>query len=327
MADAFVGTTGNASTFHVTALDLYVRWYLARNHTFRQVATVHPVDPAHNYKTVTLTMYGELPFDTSTISETVNPDSIDIAATRQVSVTMNEYGKTVKRTLLGDATSWNRTLPADIVTMLTENAATTMDRLARAALDGATNVGYVNAGNYTLTDPTLGSYDELNATAIAAARSRLQARRARPKMGSNYLGIIHPDVQFDILREAGANTWHSPHVNVDTSAIYAGVVGTYAGVDFLVTDQVNVVDADPGGGVTNLYTSYFLADEALLEATAIEPHIVVGEQIDPMKRIQPVSWHALTGFSIFRQNSIELVKTVSGLGAAAINPGTYDPKA
>jgi N4-gp56 family major capsid protein len=324
MVDAFIGTTGNASVFHVTALDLALNWYLARNSVFRQTVTKHPVDPAHNYKAVTLTMYGELAPQTATLSETVNPDSIDIAATRQVTVTMNEKGLTLKHTLLGDVTSWNGNLPADLVKELIYNATISVDLLVRTVLDGATNVFYRTTGDVLQTaDPGDATRGTLNAKAISAAVTNLRTRRSRPMAGSNFLGIIHPDVAFDVRVEAGANTWHSPHVNVDTGPIYSGVTGSYAGADFIETDQCQtaVPTAD------TVYTCYFVGHEAVLEASKIEPHIVVGEVTDPMRRIMPVSWHGLLGHSLFRQNSVQLVKVESGLGAVAVNPGTYDPKA
>lgn len=324
MVDAFIGTTGNASVFHVTALDLALNWYLARDSRFRQVVSKHPVSPAHNYKAVTLTMYGELAPQTGVLSETVNPDSIDIAATRQVTVTMNEHGLTLKHTLLGDVTSWNGMLPGDLVRELTHNAVISVDQLVRTVLDTATNVFHRTTGDVLqVADPGDATRGTLNAKAIAAAVTNLRTRRSRPMSGANFLGIIHPDVAFDIRTEAGANTWSAPHVNVDTGAIYSGVTGSYAGADFIETDQCTT--ATPTAD--RVYTCYFVGHEAVLEASKIEPHIVVGEVVDPMKRVIPVSWHGLLGFSMFRQNSVQLVKVESGLGAIAVDPGTYDPKA
>lgn len=325
MADAFIGLTGNASVFHVTALDLALNWYLARNSVFRQVATKHPVDPAHNYKAVTLTMYGELPPQTSILSETVNPDSIDIATTRQVTVTMDERGLTLKHTLLGDVTAWNGNLPADLVKELIYNAGISVDALVRTVLDTATNVFYRTTGDVLQTaDPGDATRGTINAKAIAAAVTNLRTRRSRPMAGQNFLGIIHPDVAFDIRTEVGANSWSGPHVyGEDIQAVYNGVTGSFAGADFIETDQCTT--ATPVSD--RVYTCYFVGHEAVLEAVKIEPHIVVGEVVDPMKRIMPVSWHGLLGYAMFRQNSVQLFKCESGLGAIAVNPGTYDPKA
>jgi hypothetical protein len=181
----------------------------------------------------------------------------------------------------------------------------------------------VNTGALQVADPGDATRGTLTAKAVAAAVSNLRTRRSRPMSGENFLGIIHPDVAFDLRVEAGANTWFSPRVFNDASDIYNGVTASFAGADFIETEQCTtaVPTAD------TVYTSYFVGHEAILEATKIEPHIVVGEVVDPMKRIMPVSWHGLLGHSIFRQNSIQLVKTESGLGAVATNPGTYDPKA
>ena len=325
MADAFVRTTGgNAAVFHATALDLKVRWYLLRNNIFRQFADVHPLDPAHNYRTVTLTLNGELPLATTPLDEVVNPDSVDIPATRQVSVTMNEYGNTMKHTLLSRETSWNRQLPDDMVFMLAENAAATIDNRVEAVLATATNIVWTDntAAGLASAAPIEANLTGMSAKATAAAVTNLRVRRGRPKRGNNFAAVIHPNVAFDLKNEAGANVWSTPHVNVDTSEVYNGVVATYAGADFLESREVSTTTI----GATAVYNSYFLGAEALLEASAIEPHLIIGEITDPMKRVVPVSWHALLGWNVFRQNSVQVVRSKTNLNVA-VNQGTYDPKA
>lgn len=325
MPDVFVRTTGgNAAVFHATALDLKVRWYLLRNNIFRQFADVHPLDPAHNYRTVTLTLNGELALATTPLDEVTNPDSVDIPATRQVSVTMNEYGNTMKHTLLSRETTWNRQLPDDMVFMLAENAAATIDNRVENVLSGATNIVWTDntAAGLASAAPIEANLTGMSAKATAAAVTNLRVRRGRPKRGNNFAAIIHPNVAFDLKNEAGANVWSTPHVNVDTSEVYNGVVATYAGADFLESREVSTTTI----GATTVYNSYFLGAEAILEASAIEPHLVIGEIVDPMRRIVPVSWHALLGWSIFRQNSIQVVRSKTNLNVA-VNQGTYDPKA
>lgn len=325
MPDVFVRTTGgNAAVFHATALDLKVRWYLLRNNIFRQFADVHPLDPAHNYRTVTLTLNGELPLATTPLDEVVNPDSVDIPATRQVSVTMNEYGNTMKHTLLSRETSWNRQLPDDMVFMLAENAAATIDNRVEAVLATATNIVWTDntAAGLASAAPIEANLTGMSAKATAAAVTNLRVRRGRPKRGNNFAAVIHPNVAFDLKNEAGANVWSTPHVNVDTSEVYNGVVATYAGADFLESREVSTTTI----GATAVYNSYFLGAEALLEASAIEPHLIIGEITDPMKRVVPVSWHALLGWNVFRQNSVQVVRSKTNLNVA-VNQGTYDPKA
>ncbi len=325
MADVFVRTTGgNAAVFHATALDLKVRWYLLRNNIFRQFADVHPLDPAHNYRTVTLTLNGELALATTPLDEVIDADAVDIPTTRQVSVTMNEYGNTMKHTLLSRETTWNRQLPDDMVFMLAENAAGTIDNRVEAVLAAATNIFWTDntATGLATAAPAEANLTGMSATATAAAVTNLRNRRSRPKRGANYAGVIHPNVAFDLKREAGANVWSTPHVNVDTSEVYNGVVASYAGADFIEAREMTTTTI----GATTVYNSYFVGAEALLEASAIEPHLVIGEITDPMKRKVPVSWHALLGWSIFRQNSIQVVRSKTNLNVA-VNQGAYDPKA
>ncbi|MGH7866052.1 MAG: hypothetical protein ACREP9_00125, partial [Candidatus Dormibacteraceae bacterium] len=154
----------------------------------------------------------------------------------------------------------------------------------------------------------------------------LRSRRAIPRDGVFYTAIIHPHVAHDVRREAGPNTWASPHEYVNNGPIWAGETGAYAGARIIEHNRASILTGQGSGTDKTHYVSYFLGREALLEANAIEPHSVIGPQVDKLRRNFPVGWHGILGWSRFRENAMQLIKTSSSLGAL-VPLDTYDPKA
>lgn len=315
MVDVFTSTTSNADEFMATALDLHVQWYLKDIPCFRQFYDVKPVHPAHEGKVVSVTLHGELTEAITPLTETADVDARDIPDPRQVSVTMNEYGDANLRTALLELTSWNKGIPSDIVELLGDSMNRSMDTLARTPFDSSSNVWfYDNDGTLDATLPADGELNPADATSISSVVAALRARRAAPRDGKFYTGVLHPLVSHDVRREAGANSWLSPHQYVDTAEIYAGETGEYAGARIVESTRCRVQTAQ-GSGSTTVFTSYFFGREAGIEAVKVEPHSVIGPVTDKLLRHKPVGWYGLLGWNRFRENSQHRLLTESSLGA------------
>lgn len=327
MADVFTTTASNASALIANALDLKVRYYLMQTPQFRQHVDVRPINQDHDGSTVTIKIHGELASATTPLTESADVDARDIPALRSVSVTMNEYGATNLSTIRAATFDWSNELARTISFQLADNIATSMDELVRAVFDGATNVwyndtgvGYINTGM-----PADGGLDNLDATGISSAVAALRSRRVISRDGVYFAAIMHPHVAHDVRRQAGANTWASPHEYQAAGPIWAGETGAYAGARIVEHNRASIATAQGSGSKTH-YTTYFLGREAMLEALAIEPHAVIGPQTDKLRRFFPVGWHGILGWSRFRENAIQLIKTQSSLGTL-VPLGSYDPKA
>jgi hypothetical protein len=46
-----------------------------------------------------------------------------------------------------------------------------------------------------------------------------------------------------------------------------------------------------------------------------DAHVVVGPQVDRLRRFFPLGWYMHAGWSIFRQEAIQIAKTASSIGA------------
>ncbi|GLY55328.1 N4-gp56 family major capsid protein [Lentzea sp. NBRC 102530] len=306
MAD--VNTT-SWTDFVETAFDTKVSWYMMAMPQFRQIVDKHPVAQAMPGDVVTLSIHKKLTPDATPLDETLDVTPVALPAPRRVSVTLNEYGRTVRSTNKLNKLAFTRTVLSDIGQHVADDQAEAMDLLYKNLLDAhtANRLWTKNDGTFGSTDPTT-NYGVINAKAIAGASSLLKRRRAEARDGKNYVAHIHPDVAYDLRLETGNTAWVNPHQYVDTAEIYSGELGTFHKVRFIENDRCTKVAGSP-----NLYNTYVLGREALVEAAAEQPHTVVGPVVDSLKRFQTVGWYALLGGARFRENSIQIIKSTSAL--------------
>lgn len=60
-----------------------------------------------------------------------------------------------------------------------------------------------------------------------------------------------------------------------------------------------------------VFNSYIVGQQALAEASAIDPHVVVGPVVDSLMRNRPVGWYGLLGWSLYRPQSSWLIRSSS----------------
>jgi N4-gp56 family major capsid protein len=301
-----------------TAYDRQVEYYLRDMPLWRQVIDKKPGQQAMPGDTVTLSLHN--PFAalaTTPLTETTDPDSVPAVAPTRVNVVMNEYGNAAIATLR--LTTLGFTKPdAEMAQLIGFNMADSIDAIIRAVADAGTNLLFVNSGLLKTATGTgngvLGT-DIMSRAPATVAVKLLQRAKVQPKQNNRFVGIIHPDVAYDLQAETTATAWNAPHtVGTDTEAIYSGVVGDYQGARYVETTRCTIA-ANTATPVVNLYSTYYFGKQALVEATAIEPHIIVGPQTDKLKRFFPLGWYCLFGNSIYRPTALVTVKTASSIAA------------
>ena len=57
-----------------------------------------------------------------------------------------------------------------------------------------------------------------------------------------------------------------------------------------------------------------MGQEPLVEHVVIEPRIVVGTVLDKLRRFYPVGWYGFLGSSLYRSESLQLIRSASTLG-------------
>jgi hypothetical protein len=97
----------------------------------------------------------------------------------------------------------------------------------------------------------------------------------------------------------------------------ANVVSIAAGA---VTVDMPVLAATVTSGATITFThetrvfnTYFAGQQALAEAVAEEPHVVIGPVVDKLMRHRPLGWYGVLGHAIYREEALYRVETSSSI--------------
>jgi len=88
------------------------------------------------------------------------------------------------------------------------------------------------------------------------------------------------------------------NVTIDTPVLSAGVT---SGATITITPE------------TKVFNTYFAGQQALAEAVAEEPHVVIGPVVDKLMRHRPLGWYGVLGFSIYRDEALYRVETSSSI--------------
>lgn len=297
--------------------DRELEYQLRSRPIFRQLVDKHPVDVTNPGTTVTLSIYQELAaLATTALTEGTDVTPVAPVAPVRVTVTLNEYGNATVTTLKLKELAFIQPDPST-ANVIGKNMIDSVDKLVQNQADSATNIIGVNGGviktqTSGFAEASVAGTDIMSGAVIRDAVALLRRRNAPGREGDNFVAVVHPDVALDIRADSTAATgWVFPHQYVDTQNIYNAEVGTYAGARFVESPRCTVV-AD-GAASAKVYRSYFVGAQALVEAVSLEPHVVVGPQVDLLRRNFPLGWYALLGESIFRQESIQVARTASSI--------------
>ena len=87
-------------------------------------------------------------------------------------------------------------------------------------------------------------------------------------------------------------------VTIDTAVLSAGVT---SGATVTITP------------ITKVFNTYFAGQQALAEAVAEEPHVVIGPVVDKLMRHRPLGWYSVMGWAIYRDEALYRVETSSSI--------------
>ena len=113
-------------------------------------------------------------------------------------------------------------------------------------------------------------------------------------------GILVSDLVAATGLTTGANVVSigSGTVTVDQPVLSAGVT---SGATITFTHE------------TKVFNTYFAGQQALAEAVAEEPHVVIGPVVDKLMRHRPLGWYGVLGFAIYRDEALYRVETSSSI--------------
>ena len=64
---------------------------------------------------------------------------------------------------------------------------------------------------------------------------------------------------------------------------------------------------------TKVFNTYFAGQQALAEAVAEEPHVVIGPVVDKLMRHRPLGWYGVLGWARYREEALYRVETSSSI--------------
>lgn len=297
-------TIATLANLLIPGYDKQVEFNLREVPTFRAMVDRRPVQVDNPGDTVNFTWHGDLATTTTPLSETTSPDPLVVGNPTRTNVVVQEYGTWVQKTLRLSKTAFTA-IDSEIAELLSRQQGDTIDALIRAVMDASTNT----------LDLTTGATKTFQSNTARIIRNKMRRNLIAPKAGQDYVQYVHPDVSFDVMAESGQNVWSSPHTyGGDVQAVYTGEIGRYSALRFVESTRCKVTN--PSSGVAGTYLSYTFGRQALVEAVVVEPHTVMGEITDPLKRFVPVGWHAFLGWNTFRPQSLLVTKSQSSLAPA-----------
>ena len=290
-----------------TAYDRYGEFALRSVPLFRTApaAIRRPVQQAMPGSSVVFSLYKDLDVATTPLTEGVDVDSVNVPDVTTVSVTLNEYGNVVTYTKKLGELAFSDVDPA-VANIIAYNMANSLDKIVSGILSGGSNVIY--GGNAT----TVNSIDASDVIAVEDIRQAVTALRSAsvvPTSGDLYSLYLHPKVAADLRREtgtAGAFLDIRKYTENNVGNILQGTIGVLEGTLAVETPRAPFA---PNSGSVNVYNSFVMGQQALAEATAVEPGTVIGPVIDRLMRNRPLGWYSLQGWSLYRPEALQVIKS------------------
>lgn len=308
MANAYTGTSAMAGVVK-TAYDRYVEFALRSQPLFRNLADKRPVQQAMPGSSVVFSLYNDLALATTALTEAVDPDSVAISDVSTVSVTLNEYGNVVLNLRKLGELSFADVDPA-IANIVAFNMADSIDKIVVDKLITGTNVLYSGDAVSTVT---VDAADTLGGAQIRKAVAKLRTAKAVPKDGMLYAAYVHPEAAHDLRSETGSLSFEDIRKFTDpnVSNLLSLSTGVYGGAYFIETPRA-YVDTD-GASSAKVYRTLICGQQALAEATAVEPGVVIGNVVDKLMRQRPIGWYSLQGWSLYRQAAMYRIESGSSI--------------
>lgn len=278
--------------------------------------------PQGRGKTIEFRKYTPLSKATTALTEGVTPDGKKLAVTT-VTATVKQFGDyvTISDVLKMTAIDDNLT---QAQRLLANQAGLTLDTVTRDIINAGTNVqhwdGSVSArANLVGGDATATNNHYMNVRVLKIAARALKTQNT-PLINGTYVGIIHPDVAFDLTDDP---EWKYPHQYVDTEEIYSNEIGKIANIRFVETTEakkwVNAgKNTTSGSADRDVYSTLVMGADAygVTEVTGGGLEFIVKQlgssgTADPLNQRATAGWKAIKTAEILVEQYMIRVETTA----------------
>jgi len=301
------GTLTSSSTISnlvQTAYDQYVRMALRSIPVMRALADVKPVQQAMPGSSVVFSIYSDLATATGTLTETSDVSSIALGNPSQVTVTLNEYGSAVTTTKKLNLTSFND-VDAALADIIAYNAADSIDTVVSSVLTGGSNALYGGTATGTASVTSSGT---MTTALIRKAVVQLRSNKAIPRIGELYAAYVHPRQSADLRAETGSGGFQDLTKHVERTPFVAGAVGALEGAYIVETPRV---PSETNASSVVVYKAVVAGREALAEALAQDTSVVIGPEIDALRRFRTIGWYLFGGWNRLREAALFRIETAT----------------
>lgn len=279
-----------------------------------QFAQKHPI-PKNGGKTIEFRQFDPLPELTTALTEGVTPAGQALSMST-IEATVAQYGGYVVLSDVLMLTAIDNNL-LQATKLIASQAGRTSDSLTRDVINAGTVVRYAQGASSraSLAYTSASSNNNLTVRDVKLAVRTLEAQDA-PKINGSYVGIIHPNVKFDLMSDP---EWLAPHQYVDTANIYQNEIGSIAGVRFVENSRAKVwANAGAGSPKADVYSTLILAGDAY-GVTEVSggglQHIVKqlgsGGSSDPLNQRATVGWKLMKVAKILVQQYMVRIESTA----------------
>lgn len=206
-----------------------------------QFGQKHPI-PKNGGKTIEFRRFSPYPKALVPLAEGVTPAGRNVKSTA-ITATIKQYGDYTVVTDILSMTAIDNVL-SQVTKLHGNQAGETLDTITRDIINAGQNVQYgeenkvarylLSGGNITAAEN-----DYLTVDAVRRAVRALKNQKA-DKINGYYVGIIHPDVSYDLVNDP---QWEAVKT-YDPEDWYEGEIGRIAGVRFVETTEAKIFHAD-----------------------------------------------------------------------------------
>jgi len=209
--------------------------------------------PKHEGDTINFRKMNSLAVATTPLTEGVMPAGNALNMS-QITATVSQYGDFVLMSDKIDLIAIDPVL-TEAVTVLAEQAALTIDTVNRDVITAGTNLQYAGGkASRILTTQT----DILTGTEIKKAVRTLRRNNAKPIKDGDFIGIIGPDAEFDLMSDA---MWVDTAKYQNQMQLFKGELGKLYGVRFVRTSNAKKF-VGAGASGADIYGTLIIGKDA-----------------------------------------------------------------
>ena len=313
--------TGTGDVSSDTAAFQQLAYFAFRSQpVFDMVADVRSTAQTHNGASVQFNIYDNMAQATSALTETSDVTAVALGDST-VTVTLAEYGNAVITTAKLRGTSFLN-VDADAANIIGYNMVDSVDKIVSDVANGGTNVIYAqgSAGSRPTSRGAVSDAATFGAQEARMAVAELRTASAPGFENGNYIGLIHPDVSFDLREQTAVTDVIQYQIRQEGAAVRNGSIGVFGGIEWIENPRAPILDDAGATSTTNVYQTLVAGRQALAKAFSRaagfgeDPSVVFGPVTDTLRRFHPVGWYHLVGYGIFRQAAMQRIESSSSIG-------------